>query len=122
MYEPAAFHLLGDEFGVNLLDDVADSCDHHLFGHPWEIQNPMQPECEMIFEGLDRGVCVDDRRKASPEQIAASRRWQLLLQLDTDECGSGACWGFTGRIYFWIERERLRVGDFTRVWMYLQCG
>ncbi len=122
LYEPAAFQLLGDEFDVNLLDDVADSCDHHLFGHPWEIQNPMQPECETVFQALDRGLLIEARRKASPELIAASRRCQLLFQLDTDELGSGACWGANGRLYFWIDRERLKVGDFSRIWVRLQCS
>lgn len=122
LYEPAAFGLLGDEFLINLRSDVAGSCDHHLLGHPWEIQNPMQPECEATFRGFDRRSHLDDHPTTSPELITASRRCQLLFQLDTDELGSGACWGFTGRLYFWIDRERLKVGDFSGVRMRLQFG
>jgi uncharacterized protein YwqG len=51
---------------------------------------------------------------------SAPADWRLLLQLDTDN-DAGMMWGDTGTLYFWIREQDARAGDFSKIWMILQC-
>lgn len=46
--------------------------------------------------------------------------WRLLLQLDSDDA-SDMMWGDSGILYFWIREADARAGDFSNVWVILQC-
>ena len=49
----------------------------------------------------------------------ASRRWRLLLQVDSS--GEAAMdWAGGGLLHFCIEREALLAWDFSRVWLNMQ--
>ncbi|MGJ7907841.1 YwqG family protein [Actinopolyspora sp. H202] len=44
----------------------------------------------------------------------------LLAQLDSDD-RMDWCWGDSGSLYFLIEEQDLKAGDFSRVWLEMQC-
>jgi uncharacterized protein YwqG len=44
----------------------------------------------------------------------------LLFQLDSDNHAK-MCWGDWGRIYFMIDRDKLKVADFSGVYTEIQC-
>ncbi len=76
---------------------------HQIGGYPCPVQSDsMEVECQALV----RGGKVED--------------WRLLLQLDTDD-GTGMMWGDVGALYFWIREQDARAGDFSKVWMVLQC-
>ena len=91
---------------------------HRLLGHPDEIQGSMRDD---LLVELDEGA--DTAEPADTSFWAASLgpgfrlkvfRWQLLLQLDTDD-STGMSWGDTGRIYFWIRDRDLQQRNFDVV-------
>lgn len=97
--------------------------DHHLLGHPQQIQGDMRCECQLVAHGIDAGhpdAFKTDRARELMRTAAAD--WQLLLQLDSDEKGPGWQWSDDGRIYYWIRRADLAAGAFDRAWVILQCG
>jgi uncharacterized protein YwqG len=94
---------------------------HQILGHAYEIQNPMELECQLVSHGLYLGDLLgyDDPRVKALE--AGAKDWRLLFQLDYDD-NAEMMWGDGGRLYFWIRDQDLRACNFDRVWMILQCG
>ncbi|MBS1955317.1 MAG: DUF1963 domain-containing protein [Cyanobacteria bacterium SZAS-4] len=92
---------------------------HRLFGQPQLIQNSMQFECELAFNGYDS---MKSHKGAKFEKMekTAFKDWILLLQIDTNE-DDGMMWGDGGRLYFWIRRDDLAKLNFENVWVVLQC-
>ena len=43
------------------------------------------------------------------------------LQIDTDD-ELNVMWGDAGMIYFWVEEDKARKGDFSNTWLVRQCG
>jgi uncharacterized protein YwqG len=94
------------------LEDALDalappSPAHQIGGYPSPVQgDDMEAECERVSpRGRERGGVGD---------------WRLLLQLDTDN-DAGMMWGDVGSLYFWIREHHARAGDFSKVWLILQC-
>ncbi len=52
--------------------------------------------------------------------IEEFNKWTLLLQLDSD-FNTKMCWGDWGRIYFLIEKEKLKKADFSNVYVTSEC-
>lgn len=76
---------------------------HQIGGYPCPMQSDtMETECQALV----RGGAVED--------------WRLLLQLDTDD-SAGMMWGDVGMLYFWVREQDARAGDFSKIWMVLQC-
>lgn len=94
---------------------------HQIGGYPAAIQDSgMAIECQLASNGVNLG---EPGAYASPRAKmlrAGAMDWRLLLQIDTDD-GAGMMWGDDGRLYFWVREEEARRGDFTGVWMVLQC-
>lgn len=90
--------------------------EHQIGGYPNPVQGEgMEGEAQIASRGLRPG----DPKAA---RLAGGKAdWQLLLQIDSDD-DSGMMWGDSGRLYFWISRNALAKGDFSRVWMVLQCS
>lgn len=91
---------------------------HWLLGHPDQIQNEMQLECQLASNGIYCGDATGhhDPRRAVLEKTATD--WRLLLQVDSDE---HMTWGDVGHIYFWIRKQDLEERDFSNCWLILQC-
>jgi len=93
---------------------------HQLGGWADPVQNDhMELESQLASNGVYLGDDWDDPRIAGLTPGAAE--WQLLLQLDSDD-ELDVMWGDAGMLYFWIRASDLARGDFTQVWMILQCG
>lgn len=93
---------------------------NHLLGHSQNVQNDMQLEAQLVFNGLycgDSSGYEDERRK---ELEPGAADWQLLLQIDSDD-NAGMMWGDVGRIYYWIREQDLQKKNFENVWFSFQC-
>jgi hypothetical protein len=96
---------LAREQGVQLHEDVPGVLElHRLFGHPDDTRGDGPLTCEL----LDAGLPIDDLWAHAEREAPAARRWRLLLQLTHPAPG-------VERLTFWIPREDLAAGDFTRV-------
>ncbi len=82
---------------------------HQIAGYPSPVQSDcMEAECQDIAGRLgQRGGDVAD--------------WRLLLQVDTDD-EAGMMWGDVGSLYFWVREQDAKIGDFSKIWMILQCN
>lgn len=95
---------------------------HQLFGFPSPVQNDgMEEECQYASNGVFVGDPEGYRNPRIPELKPGAAEWKLLLQLETDD-DVDWMWGDAGTLYFWIRESDARRGDFSRVWMVLQCG
>ena len=95
---------------------------HQIGGWPRPIQNDsMELECQLASNGIDCGDPNAYQTQAARDLAAGAAEWKLLLQLDSDET-SEMMWGDLGRLYFWIRESDARAGDFSKVWMILQCS
>ena len=94
---------------------------HRIGGYPSAIQNDgMELECQLASNGLYVGGPDGYASDEAKALAAGSAQWRLLLQLDSDD-RAGVMWGDVGRLYFWIRETDAVRGDFSGVWMVLQC-
>lgn len=118
------------EFTDGELDDYielteapfVDTPKHQVSGFPAPVQGDyMELECQLVSNGLYCGDAsgYEDPRATSLTPDAAN--WRLLLQLDSDD-ELGVMWGDCGTIYFWVEEHKAKVGNFSNVWLVLQCS
>lgn len=95
---------------------------HHLLGHPYVVQNPMELECQLASNGFNCGSELSEVEQEVAQSLEpGAADWTLLLQLDTDDA-PGWMWGDMGVLYFWIRRQDLAGADFSNGWGILQCG
>ncbi|MGL5858507.1 MAG: YwqG family protein [Angustibacter sp.] len=106
---------LHDAFADDFQPHEAGQARHRMLGHPDAIQGDMRRQIEATFRG---GVDLDAGE--TPELDEAAKRWQLLLQVDSDD-GAEMMWGDTGRLFFWIPADALATSDFEAVFVQLQC-
>ncbi|MEP7284934.1 MAG: YwqG family protein [Chloroflexota bacterium] len=88
--------------------------DHQRLGSPFELDGLP------FIEAADQ---TDRWRRVTPEERLAlerdlNQRWTVLFQLSSSS-DLNMDWA-GGLLYYCIERERLRVRDFTRVWLEMQ--
>lgn len=94
----------------------ASSEANRVGGHPSPVQSDdMERDCEAMRIRLG----ADRRRMSRAELRAGERDWRLLLQLRSD---GEWMWGDAGLLYFWVREEDARRGDFSAVWLILQCA
>ena len=95
---------------------------HQVAGFPSPVQGDgMELECQLASNGLFCGDESGYRDSRAPQLEAGASTWRLLLQVDSDD-DLGVMWGDLGRLYFWVREEDARAGDFSGVWMVLQCS
>lgn len=108
------------EYGDEFFDDYLSKSKHHhqLFGHPVLEQGDPRENLETVATGV--GKKRDEDLAIYKRVLTGCRRWQLLLQLDSDEY-AGLQWGDEGKLYFYIDDEALSKGDFSRVRAVMEC-
>lgn len=99
---------------------LAEGPAHQFGGYADPLRmDRMELEAQLVSRGVD---CTDGIGFSDPqarELAFGAADWQLLLQLDSDD-DAGMMWGHYGRLYFWIRRQDLSTGDFSKVWMLRQ--
>ena len=118
------------KLGVTLTDDEFDTYDegvynqnteHQIGGYPLPVQNDyMEEEAQLASHGLYLGDAYAYSSKEGKELLPGAKDWRLLLQIATDD-ELGVMWGDVGSLYFWVQEERAKQGDFSNVWLVLQC-
>lgn len=95
-----------------------------MLGYADEIQNEMEPECELYSRGIDGDVQEELSEEEETELVRnAADRWVLLFQMGTvEDDETELMYGDCGLIYFWIRKEDLAARNFDNVRLILQCG
>lgn len=94
---------------------------HQVGGVPDAVQNEgMEDECQLASHGVYCGDSAGYTSEEGQALMLGSSDWRLLFQIDSDEA-PGWMWGDTGILYFWVRESDARQGDFSRVWVCLQC-
>lgn len=111
-----------DEFDSERYADFDKLPHHQIGGAPDVVQNDcMELECQLASNGINFGDPTGHSDPRIESLKSGADDWQLLLQIDSDE-DLGMMWGDCGLIYFWIRKQDLLAGDFSNVWMILQCS
>ena len=116
------YNELRAEFGAA----VAAYDGHHMkmLGYADEIQDAMEPECELYHRGFEEAAyqTLSEEERADLMEKAVEN-WILLFQMGTVEEGdTELMYGDCGLIYFWIRKEDLAARNFDNVRLILQCG
>lgn len=95
---------------------------HQMLGFPTPVQaDEMELECQLASNGIYVGGPEGYEDPRVDGLSAGASEWKLLLQLDSDD-DCGWMWGDAGTLYFWMREPDMKAGDFSHVWMVLQCG
>lgn len=110
-----------DDAYVELMESPFEGLpQHQIGGFPAPIQSDdMELQCQLAVTDSMSNHPGAEARKAAIR--SAAKEWRLLLQVDSDE-DLGFSWGGNwGLLYFWVQAEPARAGDFRDVWLVLQC-
>lgn len=95
---------------------------HQIAGCPAPVQgDDMELECQLASNGL---YCGDSSGYSDPRVSSlapGATNWRLLLQFDSDD-DLGVMWGDCGTIYYWVEADEAKSGNFSNTWLVLQCA
>jgi len=80
----------------------------------------MELEAQLASNGLYCGDSTGYRDPRARVLAEGAKDWRLLLQVDYDS-DTDMMWEDGGRLYFWIRTQDLAQGDFSKVWLILQC-
>jgi uncharacterized protein YwqG len=95
---------------------------HQLLGLPSPVQgDSMELECQLASNGVNCGSPEGYATARAKQLQVGAESWRLLFQMDSDD-DLGVMWGDVGMLYFWIEEAAARRGDFSSVWLVLQCA
>ena len=94
---------------------------HQIGGYPVPVQGDMmEEECQLASGGVYCGNAEEHESELAQQLRAQENDWSLLLQMDTDD-DLEIMWGDSGMLYFWVRERDARAGDFSNIWMVLQC-
>ena len=114
-------HATQPEFEAYLkLIDPLKSPLYRIGGHADEIQGDVCLQAQLASNGVYCGDSSGLNRGRRKGLNIGAADWRLLLRVDSDE-RTGMYWGETGRIYFLIRDVDLRLRQFDKVWLVLQC-
>ena len=95
---------------------------HQLLGLPSPVQgDSMELESQLASNGVYCGNPEGYATARAKQLEDGAKNWRLLFQMDSDD-ELGVMWGDVGMLYFWVEEAAARRGDFSDVWLVLQCG
>ena len=113
-------HAYADFYTEFTLANLDEHPEHWLGGHPDQVQNEMALDCQLVSNGVYCGDSSGYESARGRALAPGAADWTLLFQCDSDD-DLQLMWGDLGRIYFWIRKQDLRAGDFSRTWTILQC-
>ncbi|WP_200274212.1 YwqG family protein [Luteolibacter pohnpeiensis] len=94
---------------------------HQIGGFPEPVQGDMmEEECHLVSGGVYCGDSTGYKSERADELRKEPNDWKLLLQFDTED-DLDLMWGDSGTLYYWIRERDARAGDFSNVWLVLQC-
>jgi uncharacterized protein YwqG len=95
---------------------------HQIAGFPAIVQGDgMELESQLASNGIYCGNPEGYKDPRVPSLTESAKNWRLLLQIDTDD-SLDVMWGDCGTIYFWVEENEARTGNFENTWLILQCS
>ncbi len=123
-----------DGMGIDLDDSDVDSyidgyyewnvanVEHQIGGYPRPVQGDnMELEAQLASNGVNcgdgSGYQSDEAKRLEP----GAKDWRLLLQFSSDD-DLNVMWGDVGDLYFWVREQDSLKGDFSNVWLVLQCS
>ncbi len=94
---------------------------HQLCGNPSTIQGEgMELICQLASSGYFCGSDWSHLGEVMPQMEDAAKRWQLVLQIDSDE-ELGFDWGDAGTVYFWAPADSQNKLQIHAAWVAMQC-
>src|SRR5690606_14890842 len=110
----------------NMLFNNYSNPTHQIYGYPRLIQNPLQYECVVDTQDINRvrkdGKIEFHRSDGELVNIESEMmKWQFLFQVDTDE-DLNVIWGDMGTLYVCIPTTSLISHDFDASHTIMQCS
>jgi uncharacterized protein YwqG len=119
---------------LSLTEEESDECfnisdipfnelpKHQIAGFPAPVQgDSMELESQLVSSGLYCGDSSGYNDPRVPSLTPGAANWRLLLQIDSDD-DLGVMWGDCGTIYYWVEANEAKSGNFANTWLVLQCS
>ena len=94
-----------------------DHVVHRILGYPDYTGGDMQLICELCSQGYDVSPGSAAIHPQASKVEEESDRWELLAQFSADETLGWRWRSGTKRLYYWIDRDALAIGDFANVWV-----
>ena len=95
---------------------------HQISGVASPLQGEhMDLECQLASNGVYCGDAKGYQSARALELQDGKASWRLLFQMDSDDA-LDVMWGDGGMLYFWVEEQEARKGNFGNAWLILQCG
>jgi uncharacterized protein YwqG len=95
---------------------------HQVSGLPSPQQgDDMDLGCQLASNGVYCGDAKGYKSQRASELKDGKGNWRLLFQMDSDD-ELEVMWGDGGMLYFWVEEQKARDGNFSNAWLILQCG
>ena len=99
-----------------------DNAEHQIGGYPRPVQGDhMELEAQLASNGLYCGDNTGYESEEGQRLAAGAKDWRLLLEFSSDD-DLDVMWGDVGDLYFWVREEDAKKGDFSNVWLVLQCS
>jgi len=109
--EPFDYETFFDNY-YNQLKEKETTSRHVLLGYATSIQSD--------YVEVSPRIKLEDWNKLTKADVQNLSQWTLLLQVDSDY-NTKMCWGDWGRLYFLIEKEKLKKADFSDVDLIVEC-
>ena len=99
-----------------------ENVEHQIGGYPRPVQgDDMELEAQLASNGVYCGDGSAYQSEEGQRLASGSKDWRLLLQFSSDD-DLDVMWGDVGELYFWVKEQDSHKGDFSNVWLVLQCS
>jgi uncharacterized protein YwqG len=101
---------------------IGEEPGHQVGGYPRPVQgDDMELEAQLASNGIYCGDASGYQSEEGRKLAAGAKDWRLLLQFSSDD-DLDVTWGDVGDLYFWVKQQDAMKGDFSDVWLLLQCS